>query len=122
MALEEIKGIGPSSARKLRVSGVERIEDLAELDLRNGGVEGLSKHHLARLRANARTFLEAQEAPDITLVDGVGPSVAAKLAAAGVESIEDLVELDLRRQEVDGLSTPHLQRLKQAAMHLLPEL
>lgn len=54
------------------------------------------------------------------LVDGLGPSTAEALEEAGVGSIEELVELDLRSVEVDGLSAEHLQRLKRNAAYLDP--
>lgn len=117
--LEEIKGVGPAAATKLRASGIASVEQLAELDLRNGTVEGLSKDHLCRLRRRARALIEAREIPGLTLVDGIGPSTAAKLDAAGVGSLESLAELDLRKDEVPGLSTPRLQRLKREARRLV---
>lgn len=117
--LEEVKGIGPSAAGKLRASGISSVEELASIDLRNGGVTGLSKDHLARLRSNARQVLEVRKAPELTLVDGVGPATAAKLEAAGVASLESLAEVDLRVDDVPGLSTPRLQRLKREARRLV---
>lgn len=117
--LEEVKGIGPSSASKLRASGISNVEDLATLDLRNGGVQGLSKDHLDHLRANARKVLEAQQTPELTLVDGIGPATATKLEAVGVASIEKLAGIDLRVDDVPGLSTRRLQRLKREARRLV---
>ncbi len=117
--LEEVKGIGPSAAGKLRASGISNVEELASIDLRNGGVRGLSKDHLAHLRANARQVLDARKAPELILVDGIGPATAAKLEAAGVASLESLAEIDLRIDDVPGLSTPRLQRLKREARRLV---
>lgn len=120
MDLETVKGVGASAAKKLRDAGIEDVEELSELDLRQVDVEGLSNTHLKKLRANAERFLEAQDSGDLTLVDGLGPSAAKKLNAAGVDSIEDLVELDLRSADVEGLSTENLQKLKRNAEYLLP--
>lgn len=117
--LEEIKGVGPSAASKLRASGISSVEELATIDLRNGGVTGLSKDHLGHLRANARKVLEARDSPELTLVDGIGPATAAKLEAAGVERLETLADLDMRIEDVPGLSTPRLQRLKRQARRLV---
>lgn len=120
MDLETVKGVGDSAAKKLRNAGVKDVEALAELDLRQVDVEGLSNSHLKKLRANAQRFLEARDSDDLTLVDGLGPSAARKLNDAGIDSIEDLVELDLRSADVEGLSTENLQKLKRNAEYLLP--
>lgn len=117
--LSDVKGVGPSAARKLRQAGVTTVEDLAELDLRKQTIAGLSSENLASLRENAQRFLRAQEANDLTLVEGLGPSARRKLKAAGVASIEELAQLDLRKTEVRGLSTEHLQKLKRNARYLV---
>lgn len=120
MDLETVKGVGASAAKKLRNAGIEDVDDLAEMDLRQVDIEGLSNRHLKKLRSNAERFLEAQGSDDLTLIDGLGPSAAKKLNDAGIESIEDLVELDLRSADVEGLSTENLQKLKRNAEYLLP--
>lgn len=120
MELEDVKGIGASAARKLREAGVEDVEDLIEIDMRGRSIEGLSRDHVDKLRDNARRLLEAQETGDLTLVDGLGPSAADKLNSHGVESIDDLIELDLRSEDVEGLSTENLQKLKRNAEYLVP--
>jgi predicted RecB family nuclease len=89
------------------------------LDLRTQDVDGLSSENLANLRDNAERLLEAQRAPDLLLVEGLGPSTKDKLHAAGVKTIDDLAGLDLRSADVDGLSTQHLQKLKRNARYLV---
>lgn len=117
--LSDVKGVGPSAAKKLRQAGVTTVDALAELDLRKQAVEGLSSENLATLRENAQRFLKAQEANDLTLVEGLGPSAKRKLKAAGIETIADLAHLDLRKTDVDGLSTEHIQKLKRNARYLV---
>ncbi len=117
--LSDVKGVGPSAARKLRKAGVTTVEALAELDLRKQSIDGLSSENLATLRENAQRFLKAQEANDLTLVEGLGPSARRKLKAAGIETIEALARLDLRKTEVQGLSTEHIQKLKRNARYLV---
>lgn len=119
--LEDVKGVGASAARKFREAGVDTVEDLAELDLRGTSVSRLSSQNVAQLRDRAQRLLRAVETGDLTLVEGLGPVAARKLKAAGVETIEDLVDLDLRAQDVEGLSTENIQRLKRNATYLLPE-
>lgn len=121
MELEDVKGVGPSAARKLRDAGIESAEDLVDIDMRGTEIEGLSRDHVDKLRDNARRLLEAQGSGDLTLVDGLGPSAASKLEAHGVETIEDLTELDLRSEDVEGLSTENLQKLKRNAEYLVPD-
>lgn len=120
MELEDVKGVGSSAADKLRDAGIETVEELVEIDLRGTDIEGLSRDHVDKLRNNARRLQQAQESGDLTLVDGLGPSAAGKLQAHGVETIEDLIELDLRAEDVEGLSTENLQKLKRNAKYLVP--
>lgn len=120
MDLTNVKGVGDSAASKLQAAGIETIEELSELDLRTQDVEGLSSENLANLRENAQSLLEARNGGDLSLVEGLGPSTEQKLNAAGIESIEDLVEVDLRSTDIEGLSTEHVQKLKRNAQYLLP--
>lgn len=120
MDLSKIKGVGPSAAKKLKKAGIKTVDDLAGIDLRSASVEGLSNDNLQKLRDNAKRFLTAQKNGDLTLVDGLGPSAAKKLKKAGVTTIDDLVELDLRKADVSGLSTDNIQKLKRNAEYLLP--
>ena len=118
--LQDVKGVGPSAARKLERAGVRTPQELARLDLRTTAVSGLTAGHLSALREAARRHLSALLAPDLTLVEGLGPSARRKLERAGISTIEQLAAVDLRRHGIEGLSTPHLQRLKRNARYLLP--
>lgn len=119
MELVDVKGVGDSAASKLRKAGIETVEELSDLDLRRQSVDGLSSENLATLRDNAQRLLKAQRAGDLELVEGLGPSAKNKLHAAGVKTIDDLAELDLRSVDVDGLSTDHVQKLKRNARYLV---
>lgn len=121
MKLTDVKGIGQSAAGKLAAAGIESVEELAEIDQRTTSVTGLSQENVARLRGNARALLEAKRTGELTLVEGLGPSAADQLNAAGVKTIEHLVELDLRTESVEGLSTENLQKLKRNATYLTTE-
>lgn len=117
-----MKGVGPSAKSKLEAAGVETVEELAGVDLRTTDVVGLSSENMGQLRDNAQRFLAAREdGTDLTLVDGLGPSAEAKLNAAGVETLDDLAQLDLRATDVEGLSTGHVQKLKRNVAYLLPD-
>ena len=117
--LTDVKGVGASAARKLKAAGIRTVDELAAIDLRRQHIVGLSSDHVAALRESANRFLEAQVRPTLTLVEGLGPSARRKLEAAGIKTIEQLAELDLRRREVVGLSTEHLQKLKRNARYLV---
>lgn len=119
MKLTDVKGVGQSAAGKLGAAGISSVEELADLDLRGADINGLSNQNLKKLRANAQRLLEARDGGDLALVDGLGPSAAGKLEKAGVKSIDDLVELDLRSADVEGLSTENLQKLKRNAEYLV---
>lgn len=118
MKLVDVKGVGESAAQKLRASGIETVDELADLDLRSQQVNGLSTENLTALRGNAARLLEARRTGELALVPGLGPSAESKLNAAGIKSIEDLVELDLRKNGVEGLSAENLQRLRREASYL----
>ncbi len=122
MGLEDVKGIGPSAAAKLVAAGVKTIADLAGLDLRKTTVRGLSSENLTTLRENAQRLLDVRKDPSrLERVPGLGPSAARKLRAVDIVTIHDLAQLDLRAQEVHGLSTEHLQRLRREAIFLVDE-
>lgn len=118
MKLTDVKGVGQSAAGKLAAADINTVQDLAEVDLRQTDITGLSEDHVAQLRDRARRILQAQKTGDLTLVDGLGPSARDKLNSAGIKTIDQLVALDLRSTDVDGLSTDNLQRLKQNADYL----
>lgn len=120
MDLEDVKGVGESATDKLRKAGIDTVEALSELDLRRQDVDGLSSENLASLRDNAQRLLDARKAPDLLLVEGLGPSAKDKLHTAGVKTIDDLAHLDLRSADIDGLSTDHVQKLKRNARYLVP--
>lgn len=120
MDLLDVKGVGESAAAKLEKAGVDTVEDLSKLDLRRQAVDGLSSENLASLRDNAQRLLQARGGGDLKLVEGLGPSAKRKLQNAGIKSIGDLAELDLRSADVDGLSTNHVQKLKRNARYLVP--
>lgn len=122
MGLEDVKGIGPSAAAKLVDAGVETVADLADLDLRKTTVRGLSAENLSTLRGNAHRLLDVREDPSrLERVPGLGPSAARKLRAVDITTVPNLADLDLRAQDVHGLSTEHLQRLKREAVYLLDD-
>jgi len=120
MKLTAVKGVGQSAAGNLGAAGIETVEQLANIDQRDTDVTGLSGESVARLRDNARTLLEAVETGERALVEGLSPSAAQKLNAAGIETIDDLVSLDLRSASVDGLSTETVQKMKRNVEFLQP--
>lgn len=121
MDLTQVKGVGPSAKRKLEAAGIKTVQDLSTVDLRKADIEGLSSENVAQLRENANRFLSARDdAGDLKLVEGLGPSAEQKLNAAGIKTIEELADLDLRKADVEGLSTEHIQKLKRNARYLVP--
>lgn len=118
--LTDVKGVGKSAESKLQAAGIETVEELSELDLRQKDVEGLSSENLANLRDNAIRLLQAQNDGGLELVEGLGPSAKRKLKKAGIDSISKLADVDLRSTDVEGLSTDHIQKLKRNARYLVP--
>lgn len=56
---------------------------------------------------------------DLTNVKGVGKSVADKLEGAGITTIEELSDVDLRSVDIEGLSSDHVARLRENANRYL---
>lgn len=102
-ALTQVKGIGPTFANRLQARGIDTIEKLVALDEAKLaaflGVNGRADAILTE----AHKILNPPRAaiPKILQkVKGVGPTYAAKLYQAGVETIEEIADLnphDLKR-------------------------
>ncbi len=86
MKIEEIEGIGPVFAEKLRSAGVDTTDELLE----KGGSD-----HGRELLAGAtgitkKQLLEWVNHVDLMRIDGVGSEYADLLEAAGVDSCAEL--------------------------------
>ena len=90
--LEDIEGIGPANAAKLRNAGVRSVEGL----LRMGGTANGRKDLAAKAGISETSILEWVNRADLFRVKGVAEEYSDLLEAAGVDSV---VELSRRRAD-----------------------
>lgn len=90
--LEEIEGIGPAMAAKLRAAGILTVEALLEAGATSAGRQELA----ARTGINATQILKWVNRADLMRVRGVGEEYSDLLELAGVDTV---VELAQRRPE-----------------------
>lgn len=84
--LEEIEGIGPAFAGKLRAAGVDTIEELLTVGGSKKGRQDLAE----KSGVGEGHLLEWVNHADLMRLKGVGPETADLLEAAGVDSVAEL--------------------------------
>ena len=94
--IEEIEGIGPAYAEKLRAADVSSIDALLE---RGATVEARSAL-VEQTGIDAVRVLRWVNHADLMRVNGIGPEFAELLEAAGVDSVPELAQ-----RNVDNLAT-----------------
>lgn len=90
--LEEVEGIGPKYADKLRSAGVKSTSDL----LKKGGTPAGRKQIEKDSSISGKLILEWVNHVDLFRVKGIGSEYADLLEAAGVDTV---VELSKRRPD-----------------------
>lgn len=91
--LEDIEGIGPAQAEKLRAAGVRSVEAL----LASGG-RAAGRTELANATGiSGAQILRWVNHADLCRLNGVGPEFAELLEAAGVDSVPELAHRDPER-------------------------
>jgi N utilization substance protein A len=121
--LLKVPGIGSATAEKLLKAARERLEQVEEerLRARQAEAEELPEH----LPEEAETTEEEVGAlpVDIGELRGVGPKLAEQLRAIGVESVQDLVKLNMEKLlQVSGVGSATAERLLRAGRERLEEL
>lgn len=106
--IEDIEGIGPAQAEKLRTAGVRTTDALLERGATAAGREDLA----GATGISPRSILEWVNHADLYRIRGVGAEFADLLEAAGVDTVAELAqrnaknlaetfgELDLARNTV----------------------
>lgn len=116
MNVEDIEGIGPAGAAKLKVAGVTTTDDLLE---RGGAATG--RESLARATGiSAKQLLEWANHCDLMRIKGVGSEYSDLLEAAGVDSAPELAQrnaanLAITFQELDATRPDVSRRLPSEA-------
>ena len=88
MKIDEIEGIGPAFAAKLKVAGVDTTEELLDRGASAAGRESLA----GATGIGAAQLLEWVNHADLMRLDGVGSEYADLLEAAGVDSPSELAQ------------------------------
>ena len=86
--LEDIEGIGPRSAEKLRKNGISTVEDLVE-----AGKSSRGRKSIADATGLSETTIQGwvNEGKLLRII-GIGPERAELLHAAGVDSVAELAQ------------------------------
>lgn len=85
-SIEEIEGVGPAYATKLRKAGVRTCEAL----LKRGASKKGRNELAAATGFDAKTILEWVNRSDLMRVRGVGSEYSDLLEAAGVDTVKEL--------------------------------
>jgi predicted flap endonuclease-1-like 5' DNA nuclease len=88
MKIEDIEGIGPVFAEKLRGAGIESVEELLEKGASRAGRTGLAD----ATGIEAAKLLEWVNHADLMRITGVGSQYSDLLEAAGVDSPAELAQ------------------------------
>jgi predicted flap endonuclease-1-like 5' DNA nuclease len=111
--IEDIEGIGPAQAAKLRDAGVNTVETLLERGAKPSGREALA----SATGISPKLVLEWVNQADLYRINGVAGQFADLLEAAGVDTVAELArrnaaslaqtfgELDLARNTVRRIPT-----------------
>ena len=91
--VEEIEGIGPAYASKLRDAGVRSVEDL----LRSGGSRAGRKQLAEQTGLSSESILRWVNHADLFRIRGVAGEYAELLEAAGVDSVPELAQRNPER-------------------------
>ena len=84
--IEEIEGIGPVLAGKLREAGIKSVADLL-----NACAAPKGRHDLAAQTGLAeKQLLKWANMADLMRVSGIGPEFSELLEAAGVDTVKEL--------------------------------
>ena len=88
MRIEDIEGIGPVNAAKLKDAGVRTTDDL----LAKGGPRAGREALVASTGISAKLLLEWVNLSDLLRINGVGQEISDLLEAAGVDSPAELAQ------------------------------
>ena len=88
MNIEDVEGIGPVNAGKLREAGVKSTDDL----LQRGGSRGGRAELETTTGISGSQILEWTNHVDLYRISGVGSEYADLLEAAGVDTVAELAQ------------------------------
>jgi predicted flap endonuclease-1-like 5' DNA nuclease len=86
--IEDVEGIGPAYAEKLRAAGIRSDADLLE---KAGSAKGRSDLS-AQTGLSTTLLLKWVNHVDLMRISGVGPQFAELLEAAGVDTVKELAQ------------------------------
>jgi predicted flap endonuclease-1-like 5' DNA nuclease len=92
MNIEDVEGIGPVNAGKLREAGVSTTDDL----LQRGGSQGGRADLETATGISGSQLLEWTNHVDLYRISGVGSEYADLLEAAGVDTVAELAQRNAR--------------------------
>ncbi len=87
-ALEEIEGIGPSYAEKLKAGGIKTIEQLLDEGKTPAGRKAIAE----KTSIGDKQILKWLNRADLARIKGVGEEYADLLECAGVDTVPELAQ------------------------------
>lgn len=123
--LQKVKGIGPKYAARLFQAGIETILEIANLtpqDLQNLFGTRSAKRANAIWQEATRMVANCQRKggkQPLEIVTGIGPAYAQRLCRAGIDTIEELCQLDAPMlAEILPISLKQAARILRAAREM----
>jgi predicted flap endonuclease-1-like 5' DNA nuclease len=128
--LQDLRGVGPATAKKLANAGITNLEQLVACHStlqETAQKTGLAASRLSRWIQEASTKL-GKEAPAVAMprdlkkplkkteletVKGIGPATVRKLQKAGIETISQLIESKAAIDQISAETTISVNRLNQ---------
>lgn len=133
--IEDVRGIGPVYARRLREAGIDTPADLVGRDpLAIATLLGVEEVDVSRSRATdwvtaARSAAADAGAtpPDVAAIEGIGPAYAGRLRAAGIADVAALAAADptevavIASRELLDVPVARIENWLDAAAALVPD-
>lgn len=117
MGIQDIKGVGPATVKKLNKAGVRTLEDVRGMDVAAIAKKtGLDADRLGEWKTEARMLKVLED------VKGIGPSTKKKLQDAGIHSVDDLARAAIHEvAHATNIAQARLKVWQQEANKLLKQ-
>lgn len=117
MGIQNIKGVGPATVKKLNKAGVRTLADVRGMDADAVAKKtGLDVDRLREWRTEAKMLKVLED------VKGIGPSTKKKLQDAGIHSVDDLARAAIHEvAHATNIATARLKQWQQEANRLVKQ-
>jgi predicted flap endonuclease-1-like 5' DNA nuclease len=114
MGIQDIKGVGPATVKKLNKAGVRTLADVRAMDVDTIAAKtGIDVERLREWRTEAKMLKVLED------VKGIGPATKKKLQDAGIHSVDDLARAAIHEvAHATNIATARLKEWQQEAKKL----